>query len=71
MNLLAWLVGAVGLAGTGTTIAAYYYGVRTGRALERDINDAKIMKVIKKMQAEGLKEVTAKHVSDAFGSGTI
>lgn len=70
-NLVIALVSGGGITALGVCVAAYYYGVKTGRAMERDINDAKIMAVLKKMQEEGLKEVTAKDVSDRLGAGTI
>lgn len=70
-NFVIALVSGGGITALGVCVAAYYYGVKTGRAMERDVQDAKILAVLKKMQAEGLKEVTAKDVKDALDSGAF
>lgn len=65
------LVSGGGIAALGVCVAAYYYGVKTGRSFERDMNDAKVLKIMKKMQAAGLVEVSVKDVQDSLTSGTF
>lgn len=67
-----WLVSLVmggGIGALGAIVAAYYYGVKSGRAMQQDTNEAKIANVTRKMNDEQLKEVTAKDVEDAAASG--
>lgn len=63
-----WLVSLVmggGIGALGVMVAAYYYGVKSGRAMQSDLNEVKIAKVTREMNEEQLKEVTAKDVTDA------
>lgn len=60
-----------GLGALAMVAAAYYYGVRAGRALETDENAAKVAGRSKKANKVLMDDRTAEDVEDRANSGTF
>ena len=68
-NLVISLAMGGGITALAVVAAAYYYGVKSGRAMQSDVDAAKIVKKTREINEEMLKEVTAKDASDAAARG--
>lgn len=58
-NIVIGLVSGGGITALAVVVAAYYYGVRTGRALESDAKAAKVAGRTQKINEVLNREVTA------------
>ena len=68
-NLVISLAMGGGIGALALVAAAYWWGVKSGRAMQSDVDEAKIVKKTRTIHDEMLKEVTASDAQEAAKKG--